>query len=521
MLLPNTQPTHDRYLARLLPAVLVAICLLSTTYCYMQGLIIIYGDAESHLNIAKRVVSSLTPGLAQLGGIWLPLPHLLMTPFVAIEPLYRTGLAGAIVSGFAFCISGLYIYKTGKLLTGSMSAALVATAIFALNPNILYLQSTPMTELPLIVCFILSTYYFIKFVQNDTDTLALIGAALFGFLATLMRYDGWFLVLFEALGIAILYSLRVWEWRTLEGKVILFGTLAFFGIALWLAWDFLILGDPLYFTNSPFSAKSQQNGWAARGQLPSYHNIGSSLAYYTVTSAVNSGVVIFGIAVVGLLVYLLIKPSWQKVAIVLVLLVPYIFYVATLYMGQSIILIPELTPASFISTIFNVRYGTVMIPTIALFAGYLFKYRSMALRGLIVLMVAGNLAAFFIGQAPVITLDDGRYGLSRMKTPDAENFISKSYDGGLILLDDYAKVISIIKSGLPMQNVIYIGNKPYWEDGLRAPQHNIRWIIMQRDDAVWSNFLGQPAREAELYKYYEKVYTSPDVLIFRRNSINN
>jgi len=38
------------------------------------GWIINYGDAQSHLNISKRVVDSITPGMAQLGGIWLPIP---------------------------------------------------------------------------------------------------------------------------------------------------------------------------------------------------------------------------------------------------------------------------------------------------------------------------------------------------------------------------------------------------------------------------------------------------------------
>jgi len=63
-----------------------------------HGYAVLYGDAESHLNIAKRVVDSLTPGFAQLGGIWLPLPHILLIPFVYFNVLWRTGAAGSIVS---------------------------------------------------------------------------------------------------------------------------------------------------------------------------------------------------------------------------------------------------------------------------------------------------------------------------------------------------------------------------------------------------------------------------------------
>src|SRR3989344_7852485 len=106
----------------------------ATTYYYLHGYIIAYGDAESHLNIAKRVVDSLTPGFAQLGGIWLPLPHLLLVPFVKFDFLWRSGLAGSIVSGAAFIVSSLYLYKLVKLITKSAPVSFVAALIFTFIP---------------------------------------------------------------------------------------------------------------------------------------------------------------------------------------------------------------------------------------------------------------------------------------------------------------------------------------------------------------------------------------------------
>src|SRR3972149_12260651 len=105
----------------------------ATAYSYFHGYVAAYGDAESHLNIAKRVVDSLTPGFAQLGGIWLPLPHLLLVPFVKLDFLWRSGLAGSIVSGGAFIISSLYLYKLVKLITKNIPASFVAALIFMLN----------------------------------------------------------------------------------------------------------------------------------------------------------------------------------------------------------------------------------------------------------------------------------------------------------------------------------------------------------------------------------------------------
>ena len=240
----------------LISAVLACI---STYFFYSHNLIVVYGDAESHLNIAKRVVSSLTPGMAQLGGIWLPLPHILLIPFIYSDWLWRTGLAGSIVSGGAFIIASVYIYQLGFLITKHKGASFIGALSFIANPNILYLQSTPLTELTLIVFFVLSTYYFLRFLLEDGDLFMLLIAAFFGFCASLSRYDGWALVMME-IGVLCLYyfpfrfkqlatavkekSFRE-RWNLLEGRVLLFATLGCFGIILWLGWGWLILGDPL------------------------------------------------------------------------------------------------------------------------------------------------------------------------------------------------------------------------------------------------------------------------------------
>src|SRR5215472_6322692 len=62
----------------------VVLFLLSATisisalaFYYYRDAILLYGDAVAHINIARRVFDSRTPGLFQLGTVWLPLPHLL------------------------------------------------------------------------------------------------------------------------------------------------------------------------------------------------------------------------------------------------------------------------------------------------------------------------------------------------------------------------------------------------------------------------------------------------------------
>ena len=102
--------------------------------------------------------------------------------------------------------------------------------------------------------------------------------------------------------------------------------------------------------------------------------------------------------------------------------------------------------------------------------------------------------------------------------PDAQFWLASNYDYGMLLTDDFARTISIIRTPVPMENVIYIGNKPYWEESLVEPQKYARWIVMQRNDTVWKNLNDRPEVNARLFKYFNKVYTSEDILIFRRIS---
>src|SRR6187431_1094861 len=81
----------------LVVALLVAtIGVLAAIWHHSQGYPLYYGDAEAHLNIARRVVDSRTPGYDQIGTVWLPLPHALVMPFVRSMELWRSGMAATI-----------------------------------------------------------------------------------------------------------------------------------------------------------------------------------------------------------------------------------------------------------------------------------------------------------------------------------------------------------------------------------------------------------------------------------------
>src|ERR1700730_16403151 len=119
------------------------------------GLTLSHSDAPGHLVVARRIADSITPGWQQIGAVWLPLPHLLNFLPAQIDLLSLTGLPAVAMSIVAFAPAAGAIAWIVRRLTGSTAAAVVGTAVFALNPNVLYLQATPMTE-PLLLALTLA-----------------------------------------------------------------------------------------------------------------------------------------------------------------------------------------------------------------------------------------------------------------------------------------------------------------------------------------------------------------------------
>src|SRR5215470_6101887 len=140
-------------------AMLVLLAAGSVALFYSRGNLCYYGDAEAHLNIARRIVDSRTPGYDQVGTSWLPLLHWLIVPLVRHDQLWFTGLAGAIPSAAAFVIGGTFLYAAVRRIFDSPAAAFAAVALLALNPNLLYLQSIPMTESLSMACLAALLYF--------------------------------------------------------------------------------------------------------------------------------------------------------------------------------------------------------------------------------------------------------------------------------------------------------------------------------------------------------------------------
>jgi len=179
---------------RLAPLVLAACALavgIAAAIHYAHGgLTLSHYDARAHLVVARRIIDSLTPGWMQIGAVWLPLPHVMNMLPVQVDAWYRTGASAVVLSAIGMAAAVWALASFTVRTTGSIVAALAGAALLVLNPNVLYLQSTPMTE-PLLFGFsLLAVSLTSSWLDAGADTWPT-SAGLAAAAACLTRYEAW------------------------------------------------------------------------------------------------------------------------------------------------------------------------------------------------------------------------------------------------------------------------------------------------------------------------------------------
>jgi hypothetical protein len=361
---------------------------------YRQGDILLYGDAVAHLNIARRFTDSRDPGWDQLGSVWLPLPHLLIAPFVANDRLWRTGVGGSIPSMLAYVLGIVGIFRLVRARTAAAPASLAA-AIYAFNPSLLYMQATAMTESIYLAAVIWSVVYFDDFlralhgdVPAGLPQTAAAGRSGPGSLpawraiercgcclaaAIFTRYDGWIFAFVVAL--CALWPVKNWFATRPPRQQIkrLVRSLAYFILllalcpTLWLAHNYKINRHPLDWLNGPYSAKAIAQRTARPGDppYPGENHPVVAAQYFLKAARMNLGEAsgqnwLILLAAAGVLISLF---HLRRFSAWLLLWIPLPFYAYSIAYGSVPIFIPEWWPFSY----YNVRYGLELLPTVAVF----------------------------------------------------------------------------------------------------------------------------------------------------------
>lgn len=351
--------------------------------------LLLYGDAVAHINIARRVFDSQTPGLLQLGTVWLPLPHVLMIPFIFSNAMWQNGSGGSIPSmiAYVFGVVGIFSLVRNALdsdpRTKSSAFVGAAAAAFAYgaNPNLIYMQSTAMTESLYLALFIWSVAYFAAFVRSLRATAwqeadsgrtrsmrkALLRCACCLAAAELTRYDGWFLATVMGAAIVIIAQ-RQWKNRALRRAAIKFLLIITIAPSLWLAYNRLVYGSALAFATGPYSAKAIEQRVVAPN--PALHNAKVAAIYFLKSAQLNLADGNWGRFWLAGAFVALAFAGWKlrtQLPALLLLWTPPVFYAFSIAYGSVPLHVYTWWPFAT----FNQRYGLQLLPMFAVSVGLL------------------------------------------------------------------------------------------------------------------------------------------------------
>ncbi len=528
----------------------------SLLWYYTHNELLLYGDAVAHINIARRVVDnrSWLSSFFQLGTVWLPLQHVAMLPFVWNNRLWQTGVAGSIPSMIAYVLGGLGIFRLVSGRVSSLSAksgdkgvasdvplhqsgdkdgaprpptlrqrqaqnesptltvlpALLATAIYALNPNLLYMQTTAMNEPINIAFFIWAVVYLDAMLRaNRTDTqnqeglsreraMERCGICLAGGAWT--RYDGWFLG--AVIGaIVVVVVARWWHKETdasrrrmLTKSLIEFLLLNALVPVFWLAYSHRVSGRAMDWANGPYSAKAITARTLQPGAplYPGQDRPVAAAQYLLKAAQLNMGNVVWGRAILLLALLGTALALWRfrKYQVWLLLWLPLIFYALSIAYGGAPIFIPAWWPFSY----YNVRYGLELLPAMALFPVVLGTYAAERLRtrrresavwALLIACVAGSYLTAW-ADVPITVREARANSRSRVAMEEAlADSLSRIPNNATILMYEGSYVGALQRVGIPLKRVVSEVSHPDWEWALLDPAVKSDYIAACQGDPVW------------------------------------
>jgi hypothetical protein len=473
--LSNLLQAVQQYFSQTSPLTFVVICAIALSltglWLFFQiGMTNIYADGMARLLITRRVIDSPTAGFGQLGSVWPPLTHVLSLPLIGNDFLYETGLALSIISMVAYVLTAYYLYLTVLYLTDDRLSGVVGALIFFLNPNMLFMQTTPMTEMPMYACMMAATYYMIRLAKQPYGRRWMLGSGIALSLGALVRYELWILSLIYIPMLVFIYWRHRMKLVEIEGSLIYWGFWAFAGAAVWMLWNLLLFGDPLTFQRGEYAKPAL---WVSENDEV-FRNLPVAFMSYLYATLSTVGPLFF-VGLVALLVYLWQTRLSAESLPPLALIALFPAFVVMLYLGQRPLQVPEIS-----NNMYNIRFALVIALPTAIFLAYVTRKRLLAKVAVVALALASSI--YLINTQNVITLRDP---VSYTDEPfyfysvDTTNYLLEHYDGRPIMMESYGNVPVQFEGRLPLGVVIYEGSYRIWEAAIADPTRYVDWVVMR------------------------------------------
>jgi hypothetical protein len=452
-------------------------------------------DARAHLVVSRRVFDSLLPGWQQIGAVWLPLPHLLGMLPAQIDVFYRTGAFAIALSVLSMSVAAWSLATLLWRTTGSGVGGVTGAALMLLNPNLLYLQSTPMTEPMLFGTTMLAIALVEEWIDEGT-TAAPHRPGLAIAAACLTRYEAWPITaaLFALAAVAMLR-----RGLPVRAVVLSLARLAVYpaiAIAIFLCNSKWTTGA-WFVDNSFFVAENEARGNAR-------------LAWEQIKVGVyqlSGSILVWPAYVAALLIALAPLRSKSQAALVMLLalaaaaLLPWYAY----YDGHPL----------------RVRYSLPLVFAACTFCGAGVALLPRRLQALAAILLVGGVAYYRSPldlQAPMVR-EAQRDNANRAGRRAVTAYLVEHYDGAIIMMSmgSLAHYMHDLSSeGFYLRNFLHEGNGELWVYAMEQGPHGFAGWIAVEEQAEGGDALYHRAQQfPDFYRGFERVAEGGGVGLYR------
>lgn len=460
------------------------------------GLTLSHWDARAHLVVARRVLDNLVPTWQQIGAVWLPLPHLLNMFPVQVDAWYRSGASAVAISIASMAVGAWAMASMIVRISGSRLAAIAAAIVLLANPNVLYLQSTPMTEPVLFATSMLAVAWTAEWIDGGA-TGHPIRAGLAIAAASMTRYEAWPIVavlILLACGVLLRRGASAAATLRAGARLSMWPLIAVVLFALnskWLTGAWLITGG--FFV--------PENTDALGRPLEAWRQLRVGL--YRIS---GTAVVWTAYAGVALLAIAFLKSS-ARASLALLLALP------------AAVALPLYGYVHGHG--FRIRYDVPLLYAAAALAGAAIALLPSLLRG--VAAVAFVIAALaqtpppFDRSAPVIA--EALRDASNMEARRAvTSYLRTHYDGTLILmsmgsLGHYMHDLSLV--GFNIRDFVHEGNGAIWPHALLRARGIAGWVLVEEQAEGGDVLFHRAKRDAKFLEGFERVAEGGGVALYR------
>jgi hypothetical protein len=391
----------------------------------------------------------------------------------------------------------------------------LALSFFALNPNLLYLQTTTMTE-PLFVCEMVWVAVWLvewraSFDADPRQARCLLWCIVIALVAAIFtRYDGWVMafVAWTCMGLVLLRRGRLRSLSFWIASVLLLAA-----PVAWFVYNSVYFGDWLYFLRGPYSAKAIEIRTSVPGfpPHPGWHNPWVALIFFIKAAELDVVALAWGNV---LLTLSLLGTAWawlvarkRAFSWALLLWFPVAFYAYSISYGSVPIFLPVWWPHSW----YNLRYGMELLPAFALGLGFAAQFALAAVNefkpraikpwwercaaGMLFAVVVLNVAQM-LRERPQVYVEGTKIIEARRsydeQIPPALRALLAERPRGVILMNTsvYPEIVAF--TGIPLHQTICESDLEFYSAALAAPATHAAIVLAFDGDEIDSAVKAHP-----------------------------